>query len=221
MLKTAMADSIAATMERTLKDPNFSGMFTSDGILEKLAFSRVADKDKPTETELAFAVELDKATSPLTTTASDADPAKACICGVKLAAGKDCTCGMNGCQPMAGGCGANCACGCGTKQAGVQMDHLIKSAFNSLMKASEELEEAGFEQLSANALLLVNDLFVEAKAKKDKKDGKSKAKPMKKDEKSKDKAKGKDDKKDDKKDNKKDDKPMKGKEKSEKAKSGK
>ncbi len=40
---------------------------------------------------------------------------------------------------------------------------LVKSAYNSLMQASADLDDAGFGKLSANALVLVNHLIVEAK----------------------------------------------------------
>ena len=55
-------------------------------------------------------------------------------------------------------------------------DSLVKSAFNKLMEASEELEDAGYEILSANALVLVDHLVKEAKAKKEKMSDKDKAK---------------------------------------------
>lgn len=47
--------------------------------------------------------------------------------------------------------------------AGADTGSFIKSAFASLMKASDDLDAAGFDVLAANALVLVNNLIVEAK----------------------------------------------------------
>lgn len=171
------ANSIMASMDQILKDPEYNRMFSPSDVLEKLAFTRVADEDKPTELEVEFAVEIDK--QELTATA-DNERASCIMCGKKRPGWTEamgvCKCGaQNGCNPMEG-CKEDCDCGCKVKQAEVVMDNLVKSAFNSLMSASTDLEDAGFEELSATALVLINDLIVEAKAKKNKKDDKDKMK---------------------------------------------
>lgn len=86
------------------------------------------------------------------------------------------------------GCNENCSCNCNKKTAS-DKNSLVKSAFDKLMSASNDLEAAGFEVLSANALVLVNHLVVEAKAKSKKPDAKEKAKEKAKEEKAKMKAK--------------------------------
>ncbi len=149
---------IASSMDSILKDPEHQSMFSSSAILEKLAFKRVADEDQPTEIEVELSAEL-MGTEPLEATAAKA---KKCVCGKKI--GGICKCAKT-CKD--GVCKTDCACECKTKKAGVEMsDMLIKSAFDSLMSASSDLEEAGFEHLSANALILMNHLIVEAKKKK-------------------------------------------------------
>ncbi len=164
-------NAMASAMDATLKDPKFTSMFSSSAILEKLAFTRVADEGKPTELEIELLSEPEEVS--LEVTASDAK-ADCVACGKKRADWKEgdgvCKCASkDGCSPL-NGCKEGCSCGCKTKKAGVVMDTLIKSAFDSLMKASSDLDAAGFESLSANTIVLMNDLIVEAKAKKSKKD---------------------------------------------------
>ncbi len=162
---------IASNMDSILKDPEYTSIFSSSAVLEKLAFKRVADEDKPTEIEVELSTEL--MNEPLKATADNAR-ADCLVCGKKRVGWTEsdgvCKCAKeNGCNPMTG-CKEGCDCGCKTKKAGVDMnDVLIKSAFDSLMSASSDLEEAGFEHLSANALILMNHLIVEAKKAKDKK----------------------------------------------------
>lgn len=171
---------IASGMDAILKDPEYKSMFSSSAVLEKLAFKRVADEELPTEIEVELTAEL-MGEEPLEATAAkeEENPKETCLlCMGKRAAGSTgiCKCSTGSCKGMKT-CGANCSCGCKAKKAGVSMsDTLIKSAFDSLMKASSDLEEAGFEALSANALILMNHLIVEAKAKKMSKEDKAKAK---------------------------------------------
>lgn len=164
-----MSNDIASGMDAILKDPEYKSMFSSSAVLEKLAFTRVADEDKPTEIEVEFAGEIGEESS-LEVTASDNARADCVACGKKRSGWSEkdgvCKCASkDGCSPM-GGCKEGCSCGCKAKKAGVVMDTLIKSAFDSLMKASSDLDAAGFESLSANTLILMNDLIVEAKKKK-------------------------------------------------------
>lgn len=177
MIKNA-ANLIANSMSATLEDPEFQSKFDTGSYLEKVAFTKVSDEDKPTELEVEFVSEMEKSE---TVVVEAADNARAdCVaCGKKRAGWTEamgvCKCASQGCSPM-GGCEDGCSCGCKTKNAGVSMDSLVKSAFDKLMEASSELEEAGFEDLSAHALVLVNDLVVEAKAKKMTKEQKEAAK---------------------------------------------
>ena len=175
-MKSNMENEIASGMSAILQDTKFTSMFSNNSVLEKLAFKRVADENIPTEIE----VELSEALSqePLETTANER--ASCLMCGKKRPGWTEemgvCKCAKeNGCDQM-NGCKEGCDCGCKAKHAGVEMDNLIKSAFNSLLSASSDLDEAGFEDLSANALILMNNLVVEAKAKKSKKDDKAKMK---------------------------------------------
>jgi len=125
------ANTIAASMDAILQDPDHKKLFSSSTILEKLAFKRTADEEVSTEIEIEFADEM--ATS-LETEASE----------------------------KSGGVS------CDSKKEAIKMgDNLFKSAFDALLQASDDLEEAGFEELSVNALILANSLVVEAKAKKD------------------------------------------------------
>lgn len=169
------ADNIAASMQQMLNDSNFTSMFSSSGVLEKLAFTRVADEDKPTEIEVELSEEFAK--QDMSQEKSAGNPRGDCVNCFKPREGWTeemgvCKCSaLNGCNPVMG-CKENCNCGCKVKKAKNNMNTLIKSAFDSLLKASSELEEAGFEDLSANALVLMNDLIVEAKKKSDKKDDK-------------------------------------------------
>jgi hypothetical protein len=153
---------IASGMEAILKDPEYKSMFSSSAVLEKLAFKRVADEELPTEIEVELSAEL-MGEEPLEATA--ASKCKVCGCKTKGV----CKCASGSCKGKES-CGKGCSCECKNKKAGVEMDDmLIKSAFDSLMSASSDLEEAGFEQLSVNALVLMNHLIVEAKKAKDKK----------------------------------------------------
>lgn len=168
---------IASAMSETLKDPEFQSIFSPSAVLEKLAFKRVADEDKPTEIENELMVQL--APEQLETTASEETDVKAdCVaCGKKRAGWNPsmgvCKCTtQDGCSPL-DGCKDGCSCGCKAKTAGEIMNDLIKSAFDSLLKASNSLEDAGFDKLATDTLILMNDLVVEAKAKKNKKDDKN------------------------------------------------
>jgi hypothetical protein len=167
---------IASGMDAILKDPEYKSMFSSSAVLEKLAFKRVADEELPTEIEVELSAEL---MDSLEATAAEENPRETCLlCMGKRAAGSTgvCKCSTGSCKGLKT-CGAGCSCGCKAKSAGVSMsDTLIKSAFDSLMSASSDLEEAGFEMLSANALVLMNNLIVEAKEKKMSKEDKAKAK---------------------------------------------
>jgi len=157
---------IASNMDAILKDPEYKSMFSSSAVLEKLAFKRVADEDQPTEIEVELSAEL--MGEPLEVTA--AKKCKVCDKPIK----GTCKCAKSGCE---GSCKKGCTCGCKTKKAGVEMnDMLIKSAFDSLLSASSDLEEAGLENLSANTLILMNHLIVEAKKAKMSKEDKAKAK---------------------------------------------
>lgn len=187
-----MSDVIASSMDAILKDPEYNSMFSSSAVLEKLAFKRVADENLPTEIEVELAQELSEESLEATASSPRAD----CVaCGKTRANWSEamgvCKCGSEGCNPMAG-CKDDCSCGCKVKKAEVVMDTLIKSAFDSLMKASSDLEEAGLESLAADTLVLMTNLVVEAK-KKDKKDDK-KAKEKEKADKEKAKAKAEKDK---------------------------
>ena len=166
-----MSDVIASSMDAILKDPEYKSMFSTSSVLEKLAFTRVADENLPTEIEVELAAELSD--QPLEATA--ASPKADCVaCGKTRSNWTEdmgvCKCTSQGCSPM-GGCKEGCSCGCKVKKAEVVMDTLIKSAFDSLMKASSDLEEAGLETLAADTLVVMTNLVVEAK-KKDKKDDK-------------------------------------------------
>lgn len=172
-MKKDMSNIIAANMDAILKNPEYTSMFSSSAVLEKLAFKRVADEEVPTEVEIEFSNELSQ--EPLESQASS--PRADCVACGKTRQGWTeamgvCKCGSDGCSPM-GGCKEGCSCGCKAKKAGVSMDDvLVKSAVDSLLKVSSDLEDAGFERLSAYALVLTNELVAEAKAKKDKKDDK-------------------------------------------------
>lgn len=177
-------NGIASAMDAILKDPNHIKLFNPS--IEKLAFTRVADENIPTEIEIEVAktlnqenvsVKIDEngvsvSSSVGISLASVNDPSKCSCCGKEragqLANAGECKCAsVNGCSVNTG-CKENCDCGCNVKQAGVSMsDKLVKSAFDALLKASSDLEEAGFEGLSVNALVLMQNLVVEAKAKKD------------------------------------------------------
>jgi hypothetical protein len=160
---------IASGMEAILKDPEYKSMFSSSAVLEKLAFKRVADEELPTEIEVELSAEL-MGEEPLEATA--ASKCKVCGCKTKGV----CKCASGSCKGKES-CGKGCSCECKNKKAGVEMDDmLIKSAFDSLMSASSDLEEAGLEQLSVNALVLMNHLIVEAKKAKMSKEDKAKAK---------------------------------------------
>jgi hypothetical protein len=167
-----MSNDIASSMDAILKDPEYKSMFSSSAVLEKLAFKRVADENLPTEIEVELANEL--SFEPLEAKASS--PRADCVaCGKSRAGWSEsmgvCKCVSGGCSPM-GGCKEGCSCNCKVKKAEVGMDSLIKSAFDSLMKASSDLEDAGLESLASDTLVLMGNLVVEAKKKKDKKDDK-------------------------------------------------
>lgn len=183
-MKQDFSNQIASDMQKIMADPAHKNMFSSSGVLEKLAFKRVADENQPSDIEIEIMDELQAAPlAPPVVTAS-----AQCACGKSLEDGKMCKCASeNGCSSQ--GCKDGCGCGCGAKKAGVSMsDSLVKSAFDALMRASTDLEEAGFERLSAHTLVLLDRLIVEAKDKKDpkKNDKKKDKKDDKKDKKSKD-----------------------------------
>lgn len=197
-------NGIASAMDAILKDPNHIKLFNPS--IEKLAFTRVADENIPTEIEIEVAKTLNQENVSVDIKlASVNDPSKCACCGKEragqLANAGECKCAsVNGCSVNTG-CKENCDCGCNVKQAGVSMsDKLVKSAFDALLKASSDLEEAGFEGLSVNALILMQNLVVEAKAKKDDKKkkemDKNKAKDKAKSEKERTKAKAEKDKND-------------------------
>lgn len=170
-----MSNAIANSMDSMLKDPEFQSMFSAKGALSKLAFDRTAQEETSSEIEVELSDETTTEVQDESKTASN--PRGDCVnCGkARLGWSENmgiCKCGpTSGCNPIMG-CKDNCDCGCKVKKAEHTMDTLIKSAFDSLMKASSELDEAGFEDLSAGALVLMNDLIVEAKKKNDKKDDK-------------------------------------------------
>jgi hypothetical protein len=168
------SDSIASEMNATLNDPEFKSIFSTSSVLEKLAFSRAAGEEAPLEVEIEITEELSQ--EPLSAQATSAR-GDCVICGKSRPNWSEadgvCKCSTSGCALM-GGCKPGCSCGCSAKKAGVSMDDvLVKSAVNALLKASSDLESAGFDRLSAYALVLTNELVAEAKSKKDdKKDSK-------------------------------------------------
>ena len=127
-------------------------MFSKSAMLQKLAFNKVSEENvSEVEQEL---------------TSSAADVCKGC--DGKFAKMSEGPCS---CQP--GDCEKGCDCNPGLN---AEAD-MVSVALNSLLKASEELDIAGFDKLSAYAITLADTLIVEAKKKaKDKKEDKSKTK---------------------------------------------
>lgn len=167
MIKNS-ADQIAASMDAMLKDKNFTDMFSSAAIIEKLAFKRNAEESAlPTEMEQEVSDTIAEETALESTAGNDHDT---CVnCFKKRADWTEadglCNCKSKGCNPIEG-CKAGCDCGCSSapKHSEVQMsDSLVKSAFNSLLQASSDLEEAGFEALATDTLILLDSLISEAK----------------------------------------------------------
>lgn len=179
--KKSYADNIASTMDSILKDPEYKSIFTPSSVLEKLAINKRASEEQSDDN---FQIEFEPEMQTVPLSAEASSPRADCIACGKTRQGWTeemglCKCmTSNGCD-MLNGCKENCNCKCKVKTAGVSMNNvLIKSAFNALMKASSDLEEAGFDILSAHTLVLMDKLLVEAKAKKDNKkdDKKSKEK---------------------------------------------
>ncbi len=175
------AGSIANEMDQILRSEEYQTLFSYSDKIKKLAFTRVSDENKPTEVEIEFAKEL--STQPLEEMPEEiktaSNPRGDCVACGKTRGGWTeemgvCHCpATSGCSPM-GGCKDGCSCGCKAKKAEVIMETLIKSAVDALLKASSDLEDAGFEKLAGDTLILTNELIVEAKAKKNKKELKAK-----------------------------------------------
>jgi len=172
-----LSDALASSMDQALNSEENKSMFSTSGMLEKLAFSKVSEENVPTE--LANELEVELAGATIT------DPSTI----MNATASKKCECGKAGCE-----CEADkCDCNDTAVMASRSEDMLTKVAYNTLLKASEELESAGFESLAAESLALINRLVVEAKKKKteksksktDKDSKKSKEDKKKKDEKKK------------------------------------
>jgi len=173
------ANELAASMDAIMRDEKHQKMFSTSSILEKLAFKRVADENKPSEIEVEITNALSKhEDTSLEATAGD-ERADCVCCGKKRANWNEsmgvCKCSSKGCSPV-DGCKDDCDCGCSTKKAAVTSDSLVKSACDALLKVSADLDDAGFEQLSARALIFASNLVAEAKAKKTKKDPEKAAK---------------------------------------------
>ena len=169
MKNNNLSNELASSMENILNSDEFKKVFNPYGI-EKLASLEITEEPM-TEVELELEAKLEPA---LEVEASE-NPKADCVMCAKKRQGWDssmgvCNCSVkNGCDLM-NGCKPNCSCGCKMKQASDNNDILVKSAFNALMKASTDLEDAGFESLAADTLVLLNGLVKEAKAKKSKKD---------------------------------------------------
>lgn len=168
---------IASSMDAMLRDPEFTSQFSPSAALQKMMnkTASIAEAPEKTETELALDEAVLTPEASAIVTASDAK--EDCVaCGKKRAGYNPsmgvCGCTKEGCSVL-NGCKPGCSCKCGSaKEAGLSSeDMLVKSAFNSLMKISADLDEAGYDTLSAYALILVDKLLVEAKDKKDKKKG--------------------------------------------------
>lgn len=149
MTRVDLSDSLAAEMDKVLNSEETKQMFSSSSVLEKLAFSRVADEGKvPSE------IEDELAKQGLLKTASSS-----CKCDKKHGSDEKCDCPKD------------CKCR-GSKSA--------SEIVSTLLKVSEDLEEAGFDKLAALSIVLTEKLVAQAK---DKAKSKSESKSSKKDEK--------------------------------------
>ena len=168
---------LAASMESVLESAEHKDMFASAEQLQKLAFKKEAQT---------------MANAPSPDAGHKVEQAYKCVgCAdyyVKDKAGP-CQCKPGAIQECAQGCGChNYPAKTGFEfwktQSSDAADELIVIASDSLLRASEELEEAGLEELSAKSLNLLNEIIVEAKKRKAKKSKKSPAKSTEKSKKS-------------------------------------
>jgi len=124
-------------------------LFSTASMIEKLAFKRVSEEDVPGEVEKELALQK---------TAS----AEKCDCECKTGHKEE-----------------HCKCACHgehKEEHKHEKKSTLREAFNSLLKVSETLDNAGFDKLAAASILLADKLIVEAKAKAKAKSEKSKSK---------------------------------------------
>lgn len=141
------ANTIAADMDKALNSEENKQLFSSSSMIEKLAFKKVSEEDAITEVE----AELDRS---LTKTAG----CKECVCV----------------SSKKGEC--KCDCHDDSSHSKEASRNLVLESLNSLLKVSEDLDNAGFEKIAALSIVLADKLVSEAKAKKSDKKSKEKSK---------------------------------------------
>lgn len=180
---------LASSMEQVLGSQDYKEMFSSAETLKKLAFNKVADENKTTEVER----EMEKKAQAKFQCAGCRDfylkdKPGPCTCAADakvkgLAPFELCTVGGNSCHskppkvksPLSPAPAPLVPPPAPKMSSEDRQEEITVIASSSLLKASEELEEAGFEELSARSLMILDQLIVEAKKRKAKKKGKKPA----------------------------------------------
>jgi hypothetical protein len=146
------ADQIAVEMDKAINSEENKKLFSSSNMLQKLAFTRVADEGKIiSEIEAEFDKTINK-TASCSGCSCDKDKDKECKCS----------------------CHEEKESKAGTAEKPLVVHLAVESIVSKLITVSEQLDAAGFEKLAADSAVLAGRLVVEAKAKKDSKGSKPK-----------------------------------------------
>lgn len=198
MSKFDFSKEIAAGMDKVLNSEENKQLFSHSSMMEKLAFKRVADEDKPTEIEVEVQKTMDNDLNKEAQVSPNS--AKCAKCAGKYFMDKHPDAACNCSCASAEECERGCACHSSPAieepsqimpapapgPSGWGKSSSVTTVVQDLLKVSDALDTLGFDKLAAATILLTDKLIVEAKAKKDSKSAK---KDSKKDEKSKSKSK--------------------------------
>ena len=193
MSKFDFSKEIAAGMEKVLNSDENKQLFSQSSMLEKLAFKRVADEDKPTEIEVEVQKTMDDSLNKEAQLTGHTD--KCTKCAGKYFMDKHpnaaCNCACASPEECANGCTCHSSPAImepnamlpapSPEPSGWGKASSVTDVVQNLLKVSDALDTLGFDKLAAATILLTDKLIVEAKAKKDSKSAK---KDSKKDEKS-------------------------------------
>jgi len=167
---------LASSMEQVLNSDEYKATFSSSEIMKKLAFKRVADENKETEVESEFSkVAEDKCSNCKGEIPKDKPGPCVCQGDCKDTAGtRVSTCHSKPAALYFAKPPSNDKYHPFTGKAEMSAeDAIVIVASDRLITVSEELDNAGFDELSAKAILLANEIIAEAAKKKMKKNKKS------------------------------------------------
>ncbi len=176
-MKIDLSNSLAAEMDRVLNSEENKQLFSTSSMIEKLAFKKVSEEDAETEIEKELESQFSKTAS-----------CKNCEC--KNTKHDKCHCDCHDSNeaddkietfPDPSNKGVNSPYVPGTQPPvkdtkDTKKASPVRDAFHSLLKISEVLDNAGFEKEAAAAILLADQIIVEAKAKKSEKSKSKKSK---------------------------------------------